>query len=201
MLPMAHDDAPPIRPADDLLPCALPLSDGRVCLLREMVEDDAAGIIEFLPITHVETDFVNYLPGEFDWTVEREREFLRSRFANPLSISMAAHVDGRIIGLAGAAAPEWKRMHHHAEIGLVILKEFWGQGIGRKMMDINVEWGRRVGLRKMYLRVVHYNQRARRMYEAMGFVEEARLHEDVRRVDGTYGHTITMSLVYDHGRS
>lgn len=193
---MAQDEAQPTRPADDLLPCELPLSDGRVCRLRKMTEEDAADIIHFLPITHVETDFVKYLPGEFDWTVEREREFLRSRFANPLSISMAAEVDGRLIGLAGATAPEWKRMQHHAEIGLAILKEFWGRGIGRKMMEINVEWGRRVGLRKIYLRVVHYNTRARRMYEAMGFVEEARLHEDVRRIDGTFGHTITMSRVY-----
>ena len=35
------------------------------------------------------------------------------------------------------------------------------------------------------------------MYEAMGFVEEGRLHEDVLRVDGTYGHTITMSKNYN----
>lgn len=69
------------------------------------------------------------------------------------------------------------------------------------MMEISVEWGRRIGLRKIYLRVVHYNERARRMYEALGFQEEARLHEDVRRADGTYGHTITMAFVYDRGRS
>ena len=187
--------------ASELLPCEVPLSDGRVCVLREMVEDDAAAIIEFLPKTHIETDFVNYLPGEFDWSVERERDFLRARFANPISFSMAAEVDGRIIGLAGAAAQDLKRMRHHAEIGLAILKEFWGQGIGRRMMELNIEWGRRIGLRKIYLRVVHYNERARSMYEALGFTEEARLHEDVLRVDGTYGHTITMALVYDRDKS
>jgi RimJ/RimL family protein N-acetyltransferase len=185
----------------ELLPCEVPLSDGRVCVLRELVEDDAAAIIEFLPKTHIETDFVNYLPGEFDWSVEKEREFLRARIANPVSLSMSAVVDGRIIGLAGAAAQDLKRMRHHAEIGLAILKEFWGQGIGRRMMELNIEWGRRIGLRKIYLRVVHYNERARSMYEALGFKEEARLHEDVLRVDGTYGHTITMALVYDRGKS
>jgi len=162
-----------------------------------MVEDDAAAIVEMLPRTHAETDFVNYLPGEFNKTVEEEREFLRKHLEHPLSIAMAAEVDGRMIGLCGAAAPDFKRMQHHAELGLVILKEFWHQGIGRRMMELTIEWGRRAGLRKMYLRVYDYNERAIRMYEALGFVEEARLREDIRRVDGSFGGTIYMSLDYD----
>jgi len=162
-----------------------------------MVEEDAAALVEFLPLTHAETDFVNYLPGEFNWTVEQEREFLRKRFQHPLSISMAAEVDGRIIGLCGAATPDFKRMHHQAELGLVILKEFWHQGIGRRMMEVTIEWGRRIGLHKMYLRVYDYNERATRLYEALGFVEEARLREDVRRADGSFAGTVYMSLVYD----
>lgn len=181
----------------ELLPSRIPLSDGRVCVLREMVEDDAAAIIELLPQTHAQTDFVNYFPGEFDWTLEREREFLRKRLHNPLSLSIAAEVDGRMIGLGGAAAPEFKRMHHQAELGLVLLEEFWRRGIGRRMMDLMIEWGRRTGLHKMYLRVYDYNERAMRMYEALGFVEEARLREDIRRADGSFGGTVFMSLVYD----
>jgi len=181
----------------ELLPSEVPLSDGRMCVLREMVEDDAAGILDMLPKTHAETDFVNYLPGEFDWTLEQEREFLRKRLEHPLSFAMSAEVDGRMIGLCGAAAPDFKRMQHHAELGLVILKEFWHQGVGRRMMELTIEWGRRVGLHKMYLRVYDYNERAIRMYEALGFAEEARLRDDIRRADGTLGSTVYMSLVYD----
>ena len=196
---MSEETAQHTGSPSELLPCRIPLSDGLVCVLREMVEDDAAAIIELLPRTHAETDFVNYFPGEFDWTLEQEREFLRKRFGNPLSISIAAEVDGRLIGLSGAAAPEFKRMQHHAELGLVILRDFWRQGIGRKMMDLTIEWGRRIGLHKMYLRVYDYNERAMRMYETLGFVEEARLQRDIRRVDGSYGSTVYMSLVYDRG--
>jgi len=181
----------------ELLPCRMPLSDGRACVLRAMVEEDAAAIVEMLPKTHAETDFVNYFPGEFDWSVEQEREFLRKRFENPLSVSISAEVDGRMIGLCGAAAPEFQRMHHQAELGLVILKEFWHQGIGRRMMEVTIEWGRRVGLHKMYLRVYDYNERATRLYEALGFIEEARLREDIRRADGSFAGTVFMSLAYD----
>jgi RimJ/RimL family protein N-acetyltransferase len=181
----------------DLLPARLELSDGRVCEFRALVEDDAEALLEFLPRMHGETDFVNYLPGEFDWTVEQEREFLRKRIEHPLAISIAAEVDGRIVGVGGAAAPDFRRMQHHAEVGLAVLKEFWHQGIGRRLMELPMEWGRRVGLHKMYLRVYDYNTRAREMYRELGFVEEAALREDIRRADGTFGNTIVMSLVYE----
>jgi len=181
----------------DLLPDRLELSDGRVCECRALVEDDAEALLEFLPRMHGETDFVNYFPGEFDWTVEQEREFLRKRMDNPLALSIAAEVDGRIIGLGGAAAPDFRRMQHHAEVGLAVLKEFWHLGIGRRIMELSIEWGRRVGLHKMYLRVYDYNTRARGMYRKLGFIEEAALREDIRRADGTFGNTIIMSLVYE----
>ena len=174
---MSEETAQHANLTSELLPCRVSLSDGRVCVLREMVEADAGAIIDLLPQTHGETDFVNYVAGEFDWTLEQERDFLRKRFDNPLSISIAGEVDGRLIGLAGAAAPEFKRMQHHAELGLVILREFWHQGISRTMIEVTIEWGRRVGLRKLYLRVYDYNERAIRMYEALGFVEEGRLQE------------------------
>ena len=80
-----------------------------------------------------------------------------------------------------------------------MLKEFWGLGIGRKIMETIVEWGRQCGLRKIYLRVFAHNDRAIRMYLAMGFVEEGRLRQDVRRGDGTFGDTLVMAKFYTNG--
>lgn len=193
----AFDESHPGDVTADLLPARLELSDGRVCEFRALIEDDAEALLEFLPRMHGETDFVNYFPGEFDWTVEQEREFLRKRMDNPLALSIAAEAEGRIIGLGGAAAPDFRRMQHHAEVGLAVLKGFWHLGIGRHLMELSIEWGRRVGLRKMYLRVYDHNTRARGMYRKLGFVDEATLREDIRRADGTFGNTIVMSLGYE----
>ena len=81
-----------------------------------------------------------------------------------------------------------------------MFKEFWGRGIGRRMMDCIIDWGRRRGLMKMNLRVFDHNERAIAMYRALGFQEEGRLRDDVLRGDGTYGDTIVMSKYYA-GRS
>jgi RimJ/RimL family protein N-acetyltransferase len=187
---MSHDEkafGPPV------LPHTVDLRDGRGCLIRPMTEDDAEALCAFLPAAHRESDFLNDLPGEFTKTVEEEKEFIRDHNAKPCSISMVAEVDGCIAGIAGGAVQERRRFVHHAEIGLAVAKAFWGQGIGRKLMERLVLWGRRAGLRKLYLKVFHDNDRAIALYRSLGFVEEARLVEDVLRADGTYGDTLIMS--------
>ena len=187
--------SPSIRAPD--LPFEFALKDGRVCLIRAMCEDDAEAMCAILPQTHRESDFLNYMPGEFSMTLEQERDFIREHNAKPCSMSIAAEQDGRIIGYAGAFALERKRYAHHAEFGLTVIKEFWGLGLGRALTQYAVDWGQDAGLRKLYLRVFDTNQNAIRLYESLGFVEEARLRGDWLRADGSYGDTIIMAVFYD----
>ena len=186
--------------ADDVVNSIFPhkfvLTDGHTCTLRVVDERDAEEILEFLPITHVETDFVNYLPGEFRMTVEKEREFIRDHTGKFGAIALAAVLDGRIVALGGATPAPHQRFRHQTEVGLAVLKQQWGQGIGREIMTCLIEWGRRTGLRKMYLRTFADNARARTLYEALGFVEEGLLKGDRQKRDGSYGDTIMMGLFY-----
>ncbi len=178
------------------LPFTVTIRDGREALIRAMTEDDAEEICTFLPTTHLESDFLNYLPGEFNKSIEEEKQFLRDHNAKPCSISMAAEVDGRIVGIAGALSQELARYAHHAECGLVVLKAFWNQGIGRLLMEHLVDWAQQASLRKLYLKVFADNTRAISLYRSLGFVEEARLEGDVLRGDKTYGDTVIMARFY-----
>jgi RimJ/RimL family protein N-acetyltransferase len=188
-----HDQQPSAR-FD--LPMSITLNDGRECVLRLMTEDDAEQLCEILPQTHVESDFLNYLPGEFAMTIEQERKFIREHNAKPRSFSVAVELEGRIIAYAGAAGDERRRFHHHAEFGLCVVKAFWRQGVGRVLTDYAIDWGRRIGLRKLYLKVFADNTNAIALYRSTGFVEEARLPGDHLRADGTYGDTIIMAKRY-----
>lgn len=176
-----------------LIPARFALRDGRECLLRKPLEDDAEEICRLLPKCHAETDFLRWMAGEFDWSVERERAFIGERAADPNTLPMAAVVDGRIVALGSVGPPGLKRFAHHTEFGMCVLQEFWGQGIGRKMLAIILDWARLKRLRKLYLTVFHDNQRAIAMYESFGFEEEARLREAVLRADGAYGDLVYMS--------
>jgi len=178
------------------LPVRFELKSGRECTVRAISEDDAEELCTFLPQTHVESDFLHYLPGEFDWTVERERDFIRGQLALPCSILLCSEVEGRIVGLAGAAAVEYRRLSHHAQFGLAVLKEFWGQGLGRKLCECIEDWGKGEGLRKMHLRVFAHNERGIALYKSLGYVEEGRLKDDVLRGDGAFGDTIIMANLF-----
>jgi RimJ/RimL family protein N-acetyltransferase len=149
-----------------------------------------------LPKTHAETDFLNYMPGEFQMTVEQEQEFIRDFGAGGLGLLILAQVDSRIVGIAGAASPRFQRLSHHAELGITVLAEFWGLTVGRALMQALLNWGRLRGLHKMYLRVFEENRRAIALYESLGFAAEARLRDDVRRADGSLGDTLIMSKFY-----
>lgn len=189
------DQTQPSRRAPHL-PFEFRLEDGRSCLIRKMSEDDAEIMCAILPQTHLESDFLNYMPGEFNMTLEQEREFIRDHNAKPCSMAIAAELDGRIIGYAGAFALERKRYAHHAEFGLTVVKAFWGLGLGRGLTQYAIDWGRDAGLRKLYLKVFDTNVGAIKLYESLGFAEEARLQGDWLRADGSYGDTIIMSVFY-----
>lgn len=150
-----------------------------------------------LPLAHGETDFLNYMPGEFDFTLEQEREFIRDFTKDDRGVHLAAEIDGRIVALSGAGIPKFRRLAHHAEIGITVLREAWGLGIGRRMMELMIDWGADRGLHKMYLRVFAENERAATLYRSLGFVEEGVLRGDFRRADGSLGDTVIMARFYE----
>ena len=194
---MNIDAHPPDHDAGRPEPRRVSLRDGRPCLLRSSTLDDAAELCGFLPRTHDETDMVNYLPGEFRKTVEQEAQWIREHYAKPNAIHLVAVVDGRIVASGGAASLELRKYAHQAGCGLSVLRDYWRLGIGRRIMERLVEWGRKRTLRKLTLRVFADNEPAIRLYRSLGFVDEGHLRDDARRVDGSLRDTIIMAKFYE----
>ena len=177
-------------------PYSYRLSDGRCGTIRIVNEEDAAELCALVPRADIESDFLNRLPGEFDMTVQQEREFLRDRLADPGALQIVAEVEGKIVATAGASSGKLQRYVHQAELGVTVLKDYWGCGLGRRLTESIVDWGRAKGLRKMTLHVFVDNERAISLYLSLGFVEEGRLKGDGLRRDGSYSDTILMAKHY-----
>jgi len=178
------------------LPTTFALGGTDECTIRAMREDDASELCTLLPKMHAESQWLNYMPGEFDKDEQWERNFIHEQQTKHASILLVAEAKGAIVAIAGAGSPEFKRYAHHAELGLSILKDFWGKGLGRKLMNLLIEWGRTCNLHKMYLKVFDGNERAIGLYRSMGFNVEARLKDDFAKNDGNYGDTLIMSFYY-----
>lgn len=177
------------------------LADGRVCTIRHPTVGDARAIIDFLKNAVAETDFLNYMRDEFRMTIEQEEAYIRDRTENPAALALLAELDGRVIATAGCEPWRFKRFSHHADCGLAVARAFWGQGLGRMLMQAILDWGRARRLHKITLRVFARNERAAALYRRLGFIEQGRLKDDVRHADGTLDDVILMAHFYAAGDS
>jgi ribosomal protein S18 acetylase RimI-like enzyme len=109
---------------------------------------------------------------------------------------VVAELDGRAVG--------WAKMNHPTELaasahvwhvtGLAVDPEFEGRGAGRALMEALMGLARERGGRRMTLRVFAPNERARRLYERLGFEVEGVMRGEFMVGRGEYVDDVFMAL-------
>ena len=109
---------------------------------------------------------------------------------------VVAEVDGQPVG--------WGKIEHPTEMpasghvwhvtGLAVDPQFEGRGVGRALMGALIELARKRGGRRMTLRVFAPNERARRLYERLGFEIEGVLRGEFMVGRGEYVDDVMMAL-------
>ena len=151
------------------------LKNGKAAILRHGVEADGGAVFENFNQTHGESDYLLSYPDENSFTAEQEGRFLKRKAESDNEVEIIALVDGRVVGTAGVEAIGAKyKVRHRAEFGISVLKEYWGLGVGRALMDACIECAKRAGYAQLELSVVAENARAVGMYRKAGFVEFGR---------------------------
>lgn len=77
------------------------------------------------------------------------------------------------------------------------MKEYWGLGIGKVLLENVLGWADSVGIEKIALTVVQTNIKAIELYKKFGFVEEGVLMKDRIHKDGNYYNTVVMGRLID----
>jgi ribosomal protein S18 acetylase RimI-like enzyme len=114
---------------------------------------------------------------------------------------VVAELDGRVVG--------WGKIEHPTELpasghvwhvtGLAVDPSFEGRGAGRVLMEALIELARSRGGRRMTLRVFAPNERARRVYEGLGFEVEGVLRGEFLIGRGRYVDDVMMALDLTRG--
>ncbi|NOR38804.1 MAG: GNAT family N-acetyltransferase [Candidatus Thorarchaeota archaeon] len=83
----------------------------------------------------------------------------------------------------------------NGRLGVVIHKpENWGKGYGTEAMELLIDFcWKHINLRRLELGVHSFNQRAKKFYLKLGFVEYGTAHQQFY-IDGEYVDTIMMEL-------
>ena len=89
-----------------------------------------------------------------------------------------------------------RRNAHRAGIGIALFQKFTGLGLGRIMLTNLLEFIKSLGYEQVELIVIEGNDRARHLYESVGFVEYGRRPNANKYDDGTYADDILMVLQF-----
>jgi len=101
--------------------------------------------------------------------------------------------NGKIVGQCSVGIVRNNdRYRHRAAVAFILLQEYWGLGIGGKMMEECIKWCTAHGITQIELDVVKDNERALKMYQSFGFEIVGTQPKALRYPDGTYADEYLM---------
>lgn len=159
-------------------------------VIRNAEGADAPKLFDYMDYVDRETVFLAREPGEFaeSYTMEEETELLTKWAKGEESLFLVAETEDGVIAATCQCtySKRRKRMRHLADIAISVRKDFWRQGLGRRLMNIQMDWCREHQIEKLKLDVVTTNTRALGLYLSLGFEVEGTLRRMDKLADGSY---------------
>ena len=134
-------------------------------------QEDAAPMLEYLRQVGSESYFLLFGPEGVPMTVEQEAKFLSEVNASPLARMIIVKDGEKIIANGYIHSSSRERIRHKAELAISVLKDYWGQGIGSRLMRALIDFAKSTNVvETVFLEVASENTRAIKLYEKIGFV-------------------------------
>ena len=173
------------------------LKNGQAVLLREAIKEDASELVIYLQKIGNESDFLTFGPGELSVSVSDEEAILEESRTAKNKIMLLALVGSKVIGCLHFTGGVRARIQHTGEFGVSVLKNYWDQGIGTAMVQELIQWAKDSSeIRKLNLRVRSDNDRAVRVYENLGFIQEGLITREFF-ISGQFFDCFYMGLTID----
>lgn len=100
----------------------------------------------------------------------------------------------RVVGWCDVLRNERCGTTHSGCLGIGVLPEYRGAGLGRRLIAVAIEDAFAKGIERIELEVFASNERAIALYHAVGFIEEGRKLR-ARFLDGSYDDFVMMALL------
>ena len=166
--------------------------NGLTYTIRSASETDAEQLSEIRVQIDGETENMDREAGEgiidkidFQKIIKADSEEVKNLF-------LVAEVHNQIVGFSRCEGSNLKRLSHKVEFGVCILREFWGYGIGKSLLQQSIQWANENEVKKISLQVLGTNEKAIQLYKKLGFEVEGILKHDKRLPDGKYYNTVVM---------
>ena len=169
--------------------------NGKTVVLRSAREEEAGMLLDYIKTVTGETRFLMCESDEVMYTMDDEREFIRSHNASENEMLILAFVDGEYAGNCSfEGKTSSRRARHRAGIGIALFQKYTGFGLGRLLLTRLIQMLKEQGFEQAELTVVGGNERAYHLYTNLGFRECGRIPHANKYDDGTYADDIMMVL-------
>ena len=148
------------------------LSDGRAYLLRPTREDDSAALLTLRDSIAAEGRLIAAAPGD---RTELEESLALAGLLSEGGLSLTLEVAASVAGQVMVRRLLHRLEDDEGEVAIAVHNSARGVGLGRLLMETAIEWARAVRLTALRLGVFPDNDRALRLYRALGFVEDPSL--------------------------
>ncbi len=173
------------------------MSEAIDLLIREALSEDATNILAMMDQVSRETEFLVMDEG---FTLSRNllAHHIEAIYESSNNLLLVAYNGEELIGTASIRASEEKRIAHIGEVGISILKDYWGMGLGSVLLEEIIIWAQEsASIRRLELTVQTQNKRAIHLYEKFGFQVEATMKRGALGDDGRFLDVLLMSLMID----
>ena len=152
----------------------LVLTNENKIIFKHLKPEDAEAFLKFRgQIPHDSTHTLNFV-GMTLPSLEDSAKQLAMQKQTKNTLNIAAFENNKLIGYLNFRMPyqDHPWFTHVAQFGMMILKENWGQGIGRRLLEIQDTHARACGISRIEAMVRIGNPRGVDLYTKSGFIIE-----------------------------
>jgi RimJ/RimL family protein N-acetyltransferase len=121
------------------------------------------------------------------------QEFVRNVLAGGGVHIVAIDSAGKVVGWCDIVRDSREGFRHGGQLGIGLLPEFRGRGLGRTLARTALDAGWERGLERVALLVFASNERAISLYQRLGFAHEG-VRRRARKLDGVYDDEMLMAV-------
>ena len=162
------------------------LKDKTYGVLRNPEPCEGGKVLELMRICAGETEYLMHYPDEVIRSEESEAAFIQMSNESDGSLLLVCDIDGELAGLCSlnCAGMTKSKVRHRARVGISVISKYWGRGLGTIMMNALEKQAKAIGISQMELEFIEGNDRARGLYEGLGYRVTGELPNAIHSRDG-----------------
>lgn len=151
--------------------------------IRAPRPEEAAAFVALHRQCDRETDFLLFSGDDRPIDAEMMTGVLTRTAETGDPLILCAWDDGAPVAYISGMRGRAPKNRHSIVFGVAVLRAWWGQGLGRRLVEAFEREAGRLGIRRIELSVIVENRRARRLYRSLGYETEGRRRGSILLAD------------------